>query len=144
MKRTVISPEDFKAIQGHTIEMPSFISVGQKQVSEFLESTNVKQEYNYVPDLYLLSLTPYLWNEIIDIKNVSMVINYGLSEVRFLNRVVVGEHIRLIININHIHIKLGITKVEMTFVIEIMERNIKGIEGKAVFLYYFNQATPIN
>ena len=67
-----------------------------------------------------------------DIRNVTMVINYGLPEVRFLNKVFVGEHIRLIVNISHVHIKLGITKVEMEFVIEIMERNMKSAEGKAV------------
>lgn len=144
MKRIVTSPEDFKALQGHTIEMSSFISIGQKQVSDFLKSTNTKQEDNYVPDLYLLSLTPYLWNKIMDIRNVTMVINYGLPKVRFLSRVIVGEHIRLTVNISHVHIKLGITKVEMEFVIEIMERNIKSTEGKAVFLYYFDQTTPIN
>lgn len=144
MKRIVTSPEEFEAFQGCTIEMSSFISVGQKQVSDFVKSTNTKQEDNYVPDLYLLSLTPYLWNNIMDIRNVTMVINYGLPEVRFQNRVFVGEHIRLIVNISHVHIKLGLTKVEMEFVIEIMERNIKSIEGKAIFLYYFNQVTPIN
>lgn len=144
MKRIVTSPEDFKALQGHTIEMSSFISLGPKQVSDFLKSTNTKQEDNYVPDLYLLSLTPYLWNKIMDIRNVTMVINYGLPKVRFLSRVIVGEHIRLTVNISHVHIKLGITKVEMEFVIEIMERNIKSAEGKAVFLYYFDQTTPIN
>lgn len=144
MKRIVTSPEEFEAFQGRTIEMSSFISVGQKQVSDFVKSTNTKQEDNYVPDLYLLSLTPYLWNNIMDIRNVTMVINYGLPEVRFQNRVFVGEHIRLIVNISHVHIKLGLTKVEMEFVIEIMERNIKSIEGKAIFLYYFNQVTPIN
>lgn len=144
MKKIVVSPEDFKALQGHTIEMPSFIYVGQKQVSDFVESTNTKQEGNYVPDLYLLSLTPYLWNKIMDIRNVTMVINYGLPEVRFLNRVIVGEHIRLIVNISYVHIRLGITKVEMEFVIEIMERNMKSVEGKAVFLYYFDQVTKIN
>lgn len=144
MKKIVVSPEDFKALQGHTIEMPSFIYVGQKQVSDFVESTNTKQEGSYVPDLYLLSLTPYLWNKIMDIRNVTMVINYGLPEVRFLNRVIVGEHIRLIVNISYVHIRLGITKVEMEFVIEIMERNMKSVEGKAVFLYYFDQVTKIN
>ena len=144
MKKIVTSPEDFKALQGHTIEMPSFISVGQKQVSDFMESTNTKQEDNYVPDLYLLSLTPYLWNKIMDIRNVTMVINYGLPEVRFQNKVFVGEHIRLTVNISHVHIKLGLTKVEIEFVIEIMERNIKSIEGKAIFLYYFDQTTQIN
>ena len=144
MKKIVVSPEDFKALQGHTIEMPSFIYVGQKQVSDFVESTNTKQEGSYVPDLYLLSLTPYLWNKIMDIRNVTMVINYGLPEVRFLNRVIVGEHIRLIVNISYVHIRLGITKVEMEFVIETMERNMKSVEGKAVFLYYFDQVTKIN
>lgn len=144
MKRIVTSPEDFKALQGHTIEMPSFISVGQKQVSDFVKSTNAKQDDNHVPDLYLLSLTPYLWNKIMDIRNVTMVINYGLPEVRFQNRVFVGEHIRLIVKISHVHIKLSLTKVEIEFVIEIMKRNIKSIEGKAIFLYYFNQAILIN
>lgn len=144
MKKTVTSPEDFRALLGQPIEMSAYVPVRQELVADFLESAGMEPDGHYVPDLYLLSLTPYLWNKVMDIRNVAMVINYGLPEVRFLNKAMVGEHIRLTVNISYVHIRFGITKVEIDFSIEIRERNIKSVEGKAVFLYYFDDVNKIN
>lgn len=141
MRKIIASHNDFIELQGKMIGCSPYFSVNQERISAFLASTSIKQQDGVVPELLLLSLTPYLWNKIVDIKNVNMVINYGLSELHFLTKVFVGENIKLVVWISNVHTKLGITKVDMDFCFEIKERNIKCIEGKAVFLYYFTGST---
>lgn len=137
MKRIVTSFEDFKALEGQMVGKSSNFLVSHTCLSNFIESTNTIQEGEFVPDFFVLSLTPYLWNDIVEVKNAKMIINYGLPEVRFLEKVIAGESVRLIVWISQANRKFGITKVEIEFAIEICERKIKCAEGQAVFLYYF-------
>lgn len=144
MKKIVTSYEDFKVLEGQMIGKSSEFLVSQKHISDFIESTNTMREGVFVPEFLLISLTPYLWSDIIQVRNTKMIINYGLPEVRFFEKVTAGESIRLIVWITQVNRKLGITKVEIKFSIEICERNIICAGGQAVFLYYFDDIDKIN
>lgn len=138
MKKIVTSFEDLKALQGQTIGISPDFLINPAYVSDFSQSVHMPSTYDQVPDFLLLSLTPHLWKQIIDIRNTKMIINYGLPEVRFLHKAVIGENIRLMAKIDQVNQKLGMTKLEIDFTIESCNRDLKCIEGKAVFLYYFN------
>lgn len=74
----------------------------------------------------------------VDIRNVKMVINYGFDQIALINKVKIGEHIRLVASIESVKRVLGVTKVVIDFNIEIKEREIRAVDGKAIFLYHFN------
>lgn len=139
MKRIIQSSEEFKKLKGQLIGKSPYLPLQRTHVSHFSQGTNTTEKGEEIPDFLLVSLTPYLWGQTVDIRNVRMIVNYGLAQVRFLNKSRIGEHIRLVTFLYNIQQKKAITQVEISFCIENKERNIKCIEGKAIFLYYFNE-----
>ena len=84
-----------------------------------------------------LSVLPYLWNQIIEVKNLKMMVNYGMDKMKFGQAVKSGESVRLVADLHSIENLRGIAKVQIKFSIEIKETNKKALSGIATFLYYF-------
>ena len=84
-----------------------------------------------------LSMLPYLWNQIIEVKNLKMMVNYGMDKMKFGQAVKAGEHVRLVADLYSIENLRGIAKVQIKFAIEIKESPKKALTGIATFLYYF-------
>ncbi|WP_315898176.1 MaoC/PaaZ C-terminal domain-containing protein [Chitinophaga pinensis] len=58
-----------------------------------------------------LSLIPYLWKQIADIRNVKMEINYGIEQFKFGQPVLVNDEVQLKAKLNSIVDLRGVTKV---------------------------------
>lgn len=155
-KRIVNSYEDFAAILGQHIGTSDYVALPQERIKLFADATldhqwiHVDEERAKVESPYhstiahgylTLSMLPYLWNQIIEVNNLKMMVNYGMDKMRYAQPVLAGQSIRLKADLVGIANLRGITKAEVKFVIEIKETGKKALEGVATFLYYFN--TPV-
>ena len=84
-----------------------------------------------------LSLLPYMWDQIIEVNNIKMLVNYGMTDMRFGQPVITGSRVRLVTTLHAIQNLRGICKAEIKFKIEIEGQRKPALEGIAAFLYYF-------
>lgn len=85
-----------------------------------------------------LSLLPHMWGQIIEVRNTSMMVNYGMDKMRFRQPVPVGSRVRMVASLDAIENLRGTCKAVVKFRIEIEGQRKPALEGLATFLYYFN------
>ena len=78
-----------------------------------------------------------MWNQIIEVNNLKMMVNYGMDKMRFGKPVITGSKVRLVTTLNAIENLRGICKTQIGFKIEIEGQKKPALEGEATFLYYF-------
>ena len=66
-----------------------------------------------------LSLLPYFWNQIIEVNNLKMMVNYGMDKMRFGQAVLSGQRIRMTAELHSLVNLRGTAKAEIKFFIEI-------------------------
>lgn len=152
-KRIINSYEDFEKLVGEQIGISDYVEVTQERINLFADATLDHQWIHVDPERakkespfkstivhgYLtLSMLPYLWNQIIEVNNLKMMINYGMEKMKFGQPVLSGQRIRLIASMQSLANLRGVAKAEIKFSIEIEGEKKKALEGVAVFLYYFN------
>ena len=78
-----------------------------------------------------------MWDQIVDVRNIRMLVNYGMDRMKFGIPVVTGSRIRLVTKLHNIENLRGICKAEIDFKIEIEGQRKPALQGIASFLYYF-------
>lgn len=153
MEKLIInSYDEFAAHLGEELGCSEWLEVDQKRIDMFADATldhqwihvdreRAERESPYKSTIahgYLtLSLLPYLWDQIIEVRNIKMLVNYGMNDMRFGQAVVTGSRIRLVTKLHNIQNLRGICKAEIKFKIEIENQRKPALEGIAAFLYYF-------
>ena len=153
MSKVVInSYEEFAALLGKNIGVSDYVELNQERINLFADATLDHQWIHVNPEKaavespfkttiahgYLtLSMLPYLWNQIIEVNNLKMMVNYGMDKMKFGQAVKSGESVRLVADLHSIANLRGTIKVEIKFAIEIKDQMKKALEGIATFLYYF-------
>lgn len=153
MKKLVVnSYEEFAAHLGEELGASEWLQIDQERINMFADATldhqwihvnvaRAKEETPYKSTIahgYLtLSLLPYLWEQIIEVNNIKMLVNYGMDQMRFGQPVVTGSRVRLVTKLHAISNLRGICKTEINFKIEIENQRKPALEGIATFLYYF-------
>ena len=154
MSKLVINNyEDFAAMLGKRLGESDYVELNQERINLFADATldhqwihvdteRAKVESPFKSTIahgYLtLSMLPHLWNEIIEVNNLKLMVNYGMDKMKFGQAVKSGESIRLVADLHSIANLRGTVKVEIKFAIEIKDQKKKALEGLATFLYYFN------
>ena len=82
-------------------------------------------------------MLPYMWNQIIEVNNLKMMINYGMDKMKFGQAVLSGQRIRLRASLQTLQNLRGTTKAEIKIKIVIEGEKKAALEGIAIFLYYF-------
>ena len=151
-KLIINSFHEFTALLGKNIGVSDYVELSQERINMFADATLDHQWIHVdteraatespfkttIAHGYLtLSVLPYLWNQIIEVKNLKMMVNYGMDKMKFGQAVKSGESVRLVANLHSIENLRGIAKVQIKFSIEIKETNKKALSGIATFLYYF-------
>lgn len=85
-----------------------------------------------------LSLLPYLWQQLIEVRNLKMMVNYGMDKMRFGQAVLSGQRVRLVASLHSLANLRGVCKAEIKFTLQIENCKKYALEGIATFLYYFN------
>ena len=153
MSKVIInSYHEFAGLLGKNIGVSDYLELTQERICQFADATLDHQWIHVDPERaavespfkstiahgYLtLSVLPYLWNQIIEVKNLKMMVNYGMDKMKFGQAVKSGESVRLVADLYAIENLRGIAKVQIKFSIEIKESSKKALSGIATFLYYF-------
>lgn len=152
-KLVINSYDEFASHLGEELGCSDWLTVDQERINMFANATldhqwihvdteKAKQESPYKSTIahgYLtLSLLPYMWDQIIEVNNIKMLVNYGMDKMRFGQPVITGSRIRLVTKLHQITNLRGICKAEIAFRIEIEGQRKPALEGISSFLYYFN------
>lgn len=152
-KLVINSYDEFASHLGDELGCSDWLTVDQERINMFADATldhqwihvdteKAKQESPYKSTIahgYLtLSLLPYMWDQIIEVNNIKMLVNYGMDKMRFGQPVITGSRIRLVTKLHQITNLRGICKAEIAFRIEIEGQRKPALEGISSFLYYFN------
>ena len=150
---TINSYEEFAQYEGQQLGISDWLEVDQQRINAFADATldhqwiHVDTErakegpfgQTIVHGYLTLSLLPYLWQEIIQVNNLKMMVNYGMDKMKFGQAVLSGQSIRLVASLQSIANLRGICKTEIKFSIEIKDQRKPALTGVATFLYHFNQ-----
>ena len=153
MSKLVINNyEEFAAMLGKNLGVSDYVELTQERINLFADATldhqwihvdteRAKVESPFKTTIahgYLtLSMLPYLWDQIIEVHNLKMMVNYGMDKMKFGQAVKSGESIRLVADLASIANLRGTVKAEIKFRIEIKDQRKPALEGNALFLYYF-------
>ena len=151
---TISSYEEFASHLGEELGTSEWLTVDQDRINKFADATldhqwihvdveRAKAESAYHSTIahgYLtMSLIPHLWNQIIEVNNLEMQVNYGMDKMRFGQPVITGSRVRLVTKLANIADLRGICKAEIEFKMEIEGQRKPALQGIASFLYYFKK-----
>ncbi len=151
---TVSSYDEFAAYLGKELGQSDWLEITQERINLFADATldhqwihvdveRAKTDSPYKSTIahgYLtLSLLPYLYEQIIEAKNIKMLVNYGMDKMKFGIPVLVGKRVRLSAMLYNIANLRGTAKVEIKFKLEIDGERKPALEGIATFLYMFEK-----
>lgn len=86
-----------------------------------------------------LSLLPYLWNQIVEVRNLQSQINYGMDKMKFSQPVLSGQSVYLTTHLIECANLRGAIKTSIKFTMYIKETGKKTLEGVCTFIYYFKK-----
>lgn len=151
-KLVVNSFEEFAAHKGERIGESDWVTISQEMIDKFADATldhqwihtnpeRCKEESPYHQTIahgYLqLSLLPYLWQQLIQVNNVEMLVNYGMDKMKFGQPVLSGSRVRLVADLYDVEDLRGICKAQIKFQLMIEDQKKFALKGIATFLYYF-------
>ena len=155
MKRLILSNfHDFESRINTVLGSSKYFKIDQDQVNKFADATEDHQWIHTDPNRavqespfggtiahgYLtLSLVPHLWDQILEVKNLKMMVNYGIEALRFNQPVAVGAQVKLHATLKSAINLRGITKIEVDTKLEIKDVRKPAFSAVLVFLYHFNQ-----
>ena len=153
MNKLVINNfEEFEQYVGKELGVSDYMQITQEQINKFADATfdhqwihvdveKAKAESPYKSTIshgYLnLSILPYLWNQIIEVNNVKMLVNYGIEKLRFNQAVLVGNEVRLRAKLLSLVNLRGIAKAEIKVSLEIKDCKKTELDATVIFLYHF-------
>jgi acyl dehydratase len=151
-KLIINSYSDFEQYVGQELGVSDYVELSQERINLFADATldhqwiHVDTEKATVESPFkstiahgylTLSMLPYMWNQIIEVNNLKMMINYGMDKMKFGQAVLSGQSIRLRTTLQSLQNLRGVAKAEIKFKIEIKDQKKPALEGIAIFLYYF-------
>lgn len=151
-KLVINSHKEFEAYIGKELGVSSYIRVTQEQINKFADATLDHQWIHTDPARaaiespfkktiahgYLaVSLLPYLWEEVAEINNVKMLINYGIEKMKFNQPVIVDSEVRLRVKLESIVDLRGVSKAQLITELEIKDSPKPAFVATIIFLYHF-------
>ncbi len=143
---------EFEQFIGKEMGTSEYLKITQEQVNKFADATLDHQWIHTDPKRaetespfkttiahgYLtLSVVPYLWEQIAQINNIKMLINYGIESLRFNQAVVVNSEVRLKVFLKSIVNLRGVSKAELNIELEIKDSKKPAFTATLIFLYHF-------
>ncbi|QNK61110.1 MaoC family dehydratase [Pedobacter sp. PAMC26386] len=144
--------EEYKSHLGKELGVSGWHKIDQEQINKFADATldhqwihtdkeKAEREGPFKATIahgYLtLSLIPYLWKQIADVRNIKMEINYGIESFKFGQAVLVDSEVQLKAKLNSITNLRGTTKVIIEAKLVIKNQPKPAYTGDVIFLYHF-------
>ena len=153
MEKLIINNyEEFASYEGQILGTSDYVELTQERINLFADATldhqwihvdteRAKTESQFGTTIahgYLtLSVLPHLWEQIVDVRNVKMLVNYGIDKMKVGQPVLSGQSINLTTKLQSIQNLRGAVKTEVKFTMNVKETDKKALEGVAIFIYYF-------
>ena len=152
-KRIIHNFKELESLVGTELGVSGDLQITQEQINKFAEATLDFQWIHTQPERaklespfkntiahgYLtLSVLPYLWEQIVDIQNLKLQVNYGIERLKFNQPVIVDSIVRLRARLDSILDLRGVTKAQIHVVLEIEGNRKPAFEADIIFLYHFN------
>lgn len=144
--------QEFESYVGKELGVSEYVKVDQVRINLFAEATLDHQWIHTdakraalespfkktIAHGYLaMSLVPHLWNQIAEINNIKMLINYGIENLRFNQPVVVDSEVRLKVKLAGLTNLRGIAKAELDAELQIKDSTKPVFTATVVLLYHF-------
>ena len=151
-KLIINSYAEFEEHVGKELGVSDYHKITQEQINQFADATldyqwihvdtkRAKKESPYAATIahgYLsISVLPYLWNQVIEVHNITMLVNYGIENLKFGQPVVVDSEVRIKTTLKSLINLRGTAKAEVEVVMEIKDSKKPAYKGVIVFLYQF-------
>ena len=151
-KLIVNSYAEFEEHIGKELGVSDYHQVTQEQINQFADATldhqwihvdaeRAKTESPYGSTIahgYLsVSILPYLWYQIIQVNNITMLVNYGIESLKFGQPVLVNDQVRIRAGLKSLINLRGTAKAEVEVTLEIKDGKKHVLKGVIVFLYQF-------
>lgn len=85
-----------------------------------------------------LSILPFLWEQVIQVNNLKMLVNYGIDKLKFGQAVLVDSEVRLCAKLASIVNLRGTAKAEIDVTLEVKDQKKPAFNATLIFLYHFN------
>jgi len=150
---TVSSHDEFAQFLGKEIGTSGYLKITQDMIDKFADATLDHQWIHTDPERakvespfkstiahgYLtVSVLPHLWFQILEVKNIKMLVNYGIEKLKYNQPVLVNDEVRVTTKLKNISNLRGITKAEIQARLEIKGNNKPAYDANIIFLYHFN------
>ena len=151
-KLVIASHAEFAEHIGKELGVSEYLKIDQDRINVFADATLDHQWIHTDPERakseggfgntiahgYLtLSILPHLWEQIADIRNIKMMINYGIERLKFNQPVVADSEVRLRVKLTSLADLRGITKCQLNVKLEIKDNPKPAFTGEMIFLYHF-------
>lgn len=151
-KLVIASHAEFAEHIGKELGVSDYLKIDQERINVFADATLDHQWIHTDPERakseggfgntiahgYLtLSILPHLWEQIADIRNIKMMINYGIEKLKFNQPVVADSEVRLRVKLTSLTDLRGITKCQLNVKLEIKDNPKPAFTGEMIFLYHF-------
>ncbi|GAA3998216.1 MaoC family dehydratase [Hymenobacter fastidiosus] len=149
---TIRSLKELEQYEGQELGVSGYHTITQEQINHFADATldhqwihldaeRVKTESPFGATIahgYLtVALLPYLWNQIVQIENLKMQVNYEIESLRFNQAVLVNGEVRLRARLLTVKDLRGIAKARIEVALEIKDGKKPAYTGIITFLYHF-------
>jgi acyl dehydratase len=143
---------EFEQYVGKEMGVSGYLKITQDQINKFADATLDHQWIHTDPKRaqtespfkttiahgYLaLSVVPHLWDQIAEINNIKMLINYGIDSLKFNQPVLVDNEVRLRVFLKSLINLRGVTKAELNIELEIKDNKKPAFVATLIFLYHF-------
>ena len=154
MNRIVVNSfDELEQYVGKELGVSDYITISQDQINLFADATldhqwiHVDTERSKIESPYKttiahgylnLSVLPYLWDQIMEVNNSKLTVNYGIEKLRFNQPVLVDSEVRLRASIKSLINLRGTSKAEIQVSMEIKDNKKTALDATIVFLYHFS------
>lgn len=151
-KMIIKSFDELQALKGKEIGKSEYHTITQEQINTFAEATLDHQWIHTDPERakaespfgntiahgYLtVALLAYLWEQMVEVQNIKLQVNYGIEKLKFNQPVLVNSKVRLVAKVNEVKDLRGVTKANIGVAMEIEGNKKSAFEGEIIFLYHF-------
>lgn len=151
-KLVINSFEEFASHEGEVLGISGWQKITQEQINLFADATLDHQWIHTDPERaktdspfgttiahgYLsVSILAYHWDQIVEVNNIKMLVNYGIEKLKFGSAVLVNSEVRVIARLKSIKDLRGVSKAEIDVKMEIKDSKKPAFEATIIFLYHF-------
>lgn len=151
-KLIINSHADFEKHTGQVLGISDWHKITQEQINKFADATLDHQWIHTDPERakkespfgttiahgYLsVSILAYHWEQIVEVNNVKMLVNYGMDHLKFGQAVLVDSEVRIVAKLKSIKDLRGISKAEIDVTMEIKDGKKPAFDATVIFVYHF-------